>query len=367
MIMIYISRMLMLLPLIGSVSGANSPSKPAGDGFVIRTGVNVSHWLSQSNKRGDARRRYITQDDFNTIAAMGFDHVRIPVDEEQLWDAHDTHEDEAFALLHNAIQWAFAANLRVIVDLHIIRSHHFIAESNPLWTDPAEQDKLVRLWMQLSEVLRQYPNDKLAYEILNEAVADDPEDWNRLLAKVIAALRVREPARKIVVGSNRWQTAGTFPDLRIPANDRNIILSFHFYTPMPITHHKASWTDIAEYSGPVHYPGQAIEPNDMKGLSRKAIDMLEWANGYFTKDVLEHIMAPAIKVAAEKNLPLYCGEYGVYPTIDNEIRFRWYRDVCEIFNRNHIAYCHWCYKGDFPVVDDHGNPDAPLVSILTAE
>ncbi len=79
----------------------------------------------------------------------------------------------------------------------------------------------------------------LAYEILNEAVADDPEDWNKLLNKVTAAIREKEPERKIVAGSNRWQNAGTFPDLKFPKNDKNIILSFHFYTPMTLTHHKA--------------------------------------------------------------------------------------------------------------------------------
>ncbi len=361
------SMTIVLILMVGFMSTSCSQLTRTSDDFTIRKGVNVSHWLSQSEKRGDARRNYITQPDFNAIAAMEFDHVRIPVDEEQLWDAQGTKESEAFELLHNAIKWAFQAKLRVIVDLHIIRSHHFIADSNPLWTDPAEQDKLVNLWMQLSEVLSPYPNNKLAYEILNEAVADDPEDWNKLIAKVTAAIRIKEPARTIVVGSNRWQIADTFPVLKIPENDRHIILSFHFYTPLPVTHHKAPWTDIAEYSGPVQYPGQAIKPNDMKGLSNKAIEMLKWANGYFNKDSLEKIMAPAIKTAKKKNLPLYCGEYGVYPRVDNQVRFNWYKDVCEIFNRNNIAYCHWCYKGDFPVVDENSNPDTPLVSILTAK
>ena len=361
------NKILVLILVGGFMSISCSQLARASDDFTIRTGVNVSHWLSQSEKRGDARRNYITQTDFETIASMGFDHVRIPADEEQLWDSLGKKESEAFELLDNAIKWALKAKLRVIVDLHIIRSHHFIAEARPLWTDPTEQDKLVNLWMQLSEVLSQYPNDKLAYEILNEAVADDPDDWNKLIAKVIAAIRVKEPARIIVVGSNRWQTADTFPDLKIPENDRNIILSFHFYTPMPVTHYKASWTDMAEYSGPVQYPGRAIKPEDMKGLSSKALAMLEWANGDFTKETLEKIMAPAIKMAKEKNLPLYCGEYGVYPRVDNKVRFNWYKDVCEIFNRNNIAYCHWCYKGDFPVVDEKSNPDTPLVSILTAK
>jgi endoglucanase len=334
-------------PMFSTGSQVASSTQQAGSGpsageFKLRTGVNVSHWLSQSDKRGQERRKYITKGDFDTIASAGFDHVRIPVDEEQLWDSLGNKESEGFELLHSAIRWAFDAHLRVIVDLHILRSHHFIAESNPLWTDPAEQSKLVNMWLQLSGELHQYLTDALAYEILNEAVANDPEDWNKLLNMVIAAIREREPERKIVVGSNRWQIPDTFPDLRIPENDTNIILSFHFYTPLALTHHTAPWTAIAEYRGPVSYPGQIVDTSCYKDLSPKAADfMRNVANGYFTKEVLAKLMSPAIKVAKEHKLPLYCGEFGIYPKIPEDIALRWYKDVCDIFDENNIAYCHW--------------------------
>ena len=339
------------------------------DKFIIRTGVNVSHWLSQSERRGEERRQYITKRDFDTIAVSGFDHVRIPVDEEQLWDSTGKKDIEAFGLLHHAVQWAINANLRVIVDLHIIRSHYFNAENNALWTNPAEQEKLVTMWKELSQELVQYPVSTVAYEILNEAVANNPEDWNNLLKKVITALRVKEPNRIIVVGSNMWQIPDTFPFLKIPEGDRNIILSFHFYTPMALTHHKASWAPFAEYSGPVNYPGQTVDTANYKGLSQATVDaMRNFGNGFFTKETLEHRMAPAIKIAKQHKLPLYCGEFGVYPTIPEATMLRWYKDMCEVFNKNGIAYCHWCYKGDFPVVDVKTSaPNKKLVSVLTAK
>ena len=106
--------------------------------FDIRTGVNLSHWLSQTRKRGEERSNYIVKADFDTIAAIGFDHVRLPVDEIHLWSDEGEKEPQAFELLHNAVGWAFDANLKVIIDLHIIRSHYFNAAEKPLWTDPAE-------------------------------------------------------------------------------------------------------------------------------------------------------------------------------------------------------------------------------------
>lgn len=364
-------RMGMFLLVLGSFAFANaqdSKSSRSNNWFVMRTGVNISHWLSQSDKRGEERRRFMTQGDFDTIASMGFDHVRIPVDEVQLWDSVGNKETEGFELLHNAIHWAFAANLHVIVDLHILRAHYFNAKSNSLWTDSAQQERFVNLWQQLSDELHQYPNEKLAYEILNEPVANDPEDWNKVLNMVITAVRAKEPERKIVVGSDMWQIPQTFPELKFPENDSNLILSFHFYVPMALTHHTASWTPIAEYEGPVNYPGQIVDTSNYKEMSPSAANaMREYANGYFTKEVLEERMKPAIAVAKEHRLQLHCGEFGVYPKIPEDIMLRYYRDLCEIFNENGIAYCHWNYKADFPVVDKVGNPNHKLVSILTAK
>jgi endoglucanase len=358
--------MMLLCAGLSIQAQANKPQKQ-NEGFVIRTGVNVSHWLSQSKARGEKRKNYITKADFDTIASAGFDHVRICVDEEQLWNDKGKKEKEAFALLHSGIKWALENKLRVIVDLHIIRSHYFNAASNKLWTDPQEQQKLVSFWLQLQKELKRYSSKMLAYEILNEAVADNPDDWNNLFKKVIAKIRKEEPNRMIVIGSNKWQIPDTFPDLELPEGDSNLILSFHCYTPMALTHHTAPWTSIADYTGPVNYPGQIVDTAAYKDMSPALVEVMRNFNGIYNKEALQKIMMPAIKFAKEKNLQLMCGEFGVYPTIPQDVMLRWYKDMCGIFNENKIAYTHWCYKGDFPVVGKDGTPNRNLTSILTAK
>ncbi|MBK8280074.1 MAG: cellulase family glycosylhydrolase [Saprospiraceae bacterium] len=52
---------------------------------------------------------------------------------------------------------------------------------------------------------------------MNEPVADDPEQWNHLIARAVSVLRDLEPNRTIVIGSNRWQSAQTFDQLKVPA------------------------------------------------------------------------------------------------------------------------------------------------------
>jgi endoglucanase len=368
--MIFIEKIkfIFLLLTLFIISVYSQTASKFPENFKIRTGVNISHWLSQSENRGETRREYITKADFDSIASAGFDHVRIPVDEVQLWDSNGNKHKDAFDLLHDAVKWAEENNLRVIVDLHIIRSFYFNKSSNPLWKNEADQKKLVEMWMQLSDELHQYPDSMVAYEILNEPTAKDPDDWNKVFNRVLKSIRAKEPDRVVIIGSDMWQNPQTFPELRFPKNDKNIILSFHFYTPMALTHHTAPWTAIGEYKGPVNYPGWIVDTSNYKTLSPAAVKVMrDYANGYFTKDTLEKMMEPAIEVAKENNLHLYCGEFGVYPHIPQSTALRWYKDVCGIFNENNIAYCHWGYKGDFPVVNKDGSINRKLVPVLTAK
>jgi endoglucanase len=181
------------------------------------------------------------------------------------------------------------------------------------------------------------------------------------------SLREREPQRMIVIGSNRFQGAETFPDLKIPENDTNIILSFHFYTPFALTHYKASWTNIKSYSGPVKYPGQVVDSADLAGYPDSLRVIMNWASGFYTADTLEKRMQLPLEYTKKYNLPLYCGEYGCLVTAPRESRLAWYSDMIAIFDKNHIASANWDYKAEFGIYHENGNPDKELIEIITGK
>ena len=246
--------------------------------FSLEKGVNISHWLSQSDARGEARAAYFTRDDAAFIASLGFDHLRVPVDEEQMFTEEGKKDKEAFRLLHNALGWCKELGLRAVVDLHILRSHHFNNKEKPLFTEEKAQEQFYECWRQISKELKKYPDWMVAYELMNEPVADDPETWNVIVNRCAAAVRKQEPKRTLIIGSNRWQGFETVKDLRIPENDPNIIISFHYYNPFLLSHYKASWTDIKDYQGPVHYPGALIADADLAGLPQEAGKKYQWWN-----------------------------------------------------------------------------------------
>ena len=322
--------------------------------FHIMRGTNLAHWLSQSEQRGEARQKFITEKDIRYIDSLGFDHIRLPIDEEQMWDETGKRNDDAFALMHNCLEWSRKAGLRVVVDLHILRSHHFNAKEKPLWSKPEEQDKFIAFWKDLSGFLRDWPNSMVAYEFMNEPVADDPEQWNQLLARVIDSLRKWEPSRVLVLGSNRWQSASTFDQLKVPRNDTNIVLSFHFYEPMFLTHYQAGWTNLKDFKGDVNYPGQIVLNSNLPEHMR-----------VYNRDTLAYMMRKPFHLADSLKLPLYCGEFGIYEDFFPEAKLAWYRDMISIFKEHGVAYANWNYKsGSFGIVDDKMKPFPLIIDIL---
>lgn len=327
------------------------------ESFTIRRGTNIAHWLSQSNRRGYERSTFFTRKDVVLISSAGFDHIRVPVDEQQLWDSIGNRYNDAFQLLDRCMSWANEAGLRVILDLHILRSHHFNEKEKPLWTEPAAQDNFIRLWKDLSAAVHRWPNGMLAYEFMNEPVADDPEQWNRLLARVADSIRSWEPKRILVIGSNRWQSANTFDQLKIPPNDPNILLSFHFYEPFHLTHYKASWTELKNFNGQIQYPGQIVIDGNSEDERR-----------IYNRDTLEKMMQKPIRLADSLKLPLYCGEFGVIDGSPRDSKINWYKDMVAIFEKHGIGYANWNYKGGiFGIVDQQMKPDSALLKILTGK
>ncbi len=357
---------------------AEAPLNPAG--FVIQRGVNLSHWLSQ-DFGWNPREELITENDIRYIAGIGYDHVRLPLDEKEMWLEDGTPNEESFALVKDALEWCRKNDLRVIIDLHTINAHHFNAVNeglkNTLWNDPAAQQHFFDLWAQLSERFASYPVDQVAYEIMNEPVADNNEDWNSLVERTLKQIRASEPNRVVVVGSNRWQIPESFGDLKVPEGDKNIILSTHVYSPFIFTHYTADWTPLKDYTGPVNYPGRVLQEEDYQRLMAanggSLKDLVQDSNLEWNKEQIKNKFKPAIDRARELGLQLYCGEFGCLPTAPREGRLQYYADITDAMEESGMAWANWEYKGDFGIFEWHrgsvsiGAPDLEIIERLVGD
>jgi len=346
-------------------------------GFKIKRGVDLSHWLSQDYCWAP-KYAYINESDIRFIDSIGYDHIRIPIEEKEMWDSTGNPIVEAFKSLTNCLEWCAKYNLRAIVDLHIIRAHHFNSvndgATNTLWSDSSAQKNFLNLWVQLSDKLHSYPDSMVAYEILNEAVAPHHDDWNKLMNKAISVIRRLEPERVLIIGANIWQRACNLQYLKLPKGDRNIILSFHTYSPLALTHFKSNWTQLKNYKGSVHYPGQVVTNDDYNKYidltNINLLDQISDARDTFNTKRLVQIFKGGLEFAKLKNLQIYCGEFGCMQTVERKDRQTFYADMVSTLEENNIAWCNWEYKGDFGIYffDTEKKlshlPDFELIKIL---
>lgn len=323
--------------------------------FIIRRGTNISHWLSQSDRRGEDRERWFTRDDVNQIADWGFDHIRLPFDEVQLWSETEKREPEAWHLMESALDWCQTADLRVVADFHILRSHFLNREGTPtLFTDQDQLDRFLALWVDLSKELQSWSTDFLAYEILNESLARDPAVWNRVSGEAFRLLRDREPDRTIVLGSNSNESTRIDESLTIP-DDRLCLLTFRNFNPMAVTHYGAGWTSNGAYNGPITYPGPSVSEADIAELDPDLRVGMEEFTAVYNRERMLADLQPPLRRSRETGLPLYCGEFGVHYKAPIEVRDRWYADIISLFDEHGIAWANWDYKGGFGLLNSDGS------------
>lgn len=312
------------------------------DNFDITKGINIASWLSTPKYSGAQRVGFFQEADIKLLSEAGFDHIRLCIDEVVLWDeAGRKIQPYGFDLLHNAIEWCSKHNMRVLVDLHTTRNHRFTNSENILFTDPNEPAKFVKLWEDLSDELSKYPNSLVAYELLNEPVSSDPENWNRVAALAINAIRAKEANRTIVVGVCTSNSAERYNDLKLPSTHK-ILMTFHYYGPFLLTYYGAQSTTGGRRDIPIQYPGRLV-PDEW--ISALPANWQSTGQRTYTKETHATNILQRVNKAKQLGVPVFVGEFGTWNVTPEPARTNWYRDIVAVLSENSIPYTSWDYKG----------------------
>lgn len=332
--------------------------------FEIKKGVNIASWLSTPKYHGEQRKAFFNENDVKLLSDLGFDHIRVCFDEIYLWDdAGQKIRPYAFDLLHDAIAWCMKYNMRVLIDLHITRNHRFTQDENALFTDPNEPAKFVKLWQDLSDELKGYPNSVVAYELLNEPVSKDSENWNRVAALAINAIRARETDRTIVVGVCTTNATPRYDVLKLPSTHK-ILMTFHYYGPYLLTAYGLQSTTGGRQDIPISYPGRLVAEEDIHLLPPS---WQSTGRNYYDRSSLESGLMKGIDKAQKLGVPVFVGEFGTLYATPEPSRSNWYRDMVSIMGEKNIGYTSFDYKGaGYSVVSEDLSLRYPnLINILT--
>lgn len=319
------------------------------DGF--RNGVNLGGWISQFDRYDKAHfDTFITKEDIARIKAMGFDHVRVPVDYIVIEDDEGSIKEDGFAYLAACRAWCEEYGLNMLIDLHECYGYSFDPlkkdmDRRKFFYDAALQERFLKLWKEIAGRFKAYEH-QVAFEPLNEVVCSDvAQAWNELLGRYIRMMREIVPEAYLIVGGVMYNNVLSVPLLDVPVDD-HIVYNFHCYEPMVFTHQGAYWVDSMPLDFRISYPKTLQEYRDAGRMLNADLAGAVYKEGIseIGPAFFDDIFAPAVEKANRDNVCLYCGEYGVIDRAAEDDRQRWIADINKAFDKHGIGHALWNYK-----------------------
>ncbi len=320
-------------------------------------GVNFGGWFSQCDYSKERFDNFITEKDFKKVSDWGLDHVRIPIDYNLVEDEDGNYLEEGFAYIQNAIDLCGKYGLNMILDVHKTLGFSFDSGENEagFFESDELQEHFYMLWEELSRRFGKY-YDRVAFELLNE-VTDKCflDKWNEISTQCIKRIRAICPDVYILVGGYWNNSIEALKDLAMPYDDK-IVYNFHCYEPLIFTHQGAYWIPDMPSDLRTAYPNtidnyKALHEN-IKKSSLSIYDFIKTKNADVS--FFEELFAEAVKIAGERNVSLYCGEYGVINLADIESTLKWYKDINSVFTKYGIGRAAWSFREmDFGLDDEH--------------
>ena len=322
-------------------------------------GVNLGGWFSQCDHSEKRYDYFIRKDDFARIARWGFDHVRIPIDYELVLDDGFSLREDGFRRLNDCICWCGENGLNMILDLHKTPGFSFDdgEQEGGFFDSERYQQVFLDLWKEFAARFGSYHH--LAFELLNE-VTDSAYcvKWNEIAGRAVAAIRSIAPEIPILIGGYHNNSVAAVKDLDPPV-DSNIVYNFHCYLPLIFTHQGAYWLDGMDRAFRTGFEHTGAEYAEMtrRQIGSWFAEGIPESEEILTASYFEQQFSEALKVAEERDVPLYCGEYGVIDLADPEETVKWYDCIHAVFEKHRIGRAIWSYKEmDFGLVDAHYDP-----------
>ena len=303
------------------IAAAGEPAKPVSiDALVkpgqMRRGVNVLGYDGIWKGEIDAPFRI---GDFKLIRDAGFDHVRINFFGFSFMNAEAVLDGAVLGRLDRVIDAATASGLTVVLDQH---------DNELCQRAPGEcKARLVAFWRQISaRYAKRYP--RLVYEILNEPGGHmTTAEWNETLNAALAVVRAREPRRIVIAAALNAGDPRAIEKLELPAGDRRLIVTFHYYQPMQFTHQGAPWSP--EFA---------------------ALRDVEWGSDAERAQVIEDFGIVSAWAQVHQR-PVYLGEFGVYDKAPAGPRALWTSFVAGAAAERGWGWAYWQFDHDFALFD----------------
>lgn len=291
-------------------------------------GVNMNGYVDANPV--DGNDALMSEQDFRELREAGFESVRIPI----TWVKHCAKEApyaidaDFFKKIDWTIEQCFKNDLAVSIDVHYY-PYINMEDAAPALSWDENLDRLKSFWTQIAEHYKDYPNDMLFFDLLNEPNTKLGADGlNKLHAELISIIRKTNPDRTLIVGTPDLGQTWTLGELTFPEGEWNIIVQGHYYLPHTFTHQNLSYV-----------------PSAMSG------QQVEWLGTDEEKAPIIRDLDFCKRWSEQTGRPVNIGEYGVCLNAPQESINRYLKFMQEQMRERGFSNHIWAYRGLFGVYD----------------
>ena len=304
-------QLALLLTLSGTAACAATVTPP------VHRGINILSWDPIWTLPDKARFKV---EDFKLIRDSGFDFVRIVAVAFGHMGPDGKMNPQWLSTLDWAVKNATAAGLSVIIDEH---DNTYCGNNGPEC-----RAKLHSFWSEVAPRYRNAPKSVM-FEILNEPHGQMNDIWQDTFTEMLAQIRKTNPTRIVVIGPTRSDSRSYLDSFELPEDDRNILVTFHYYEPMQFTHQGAPWSP---------------QTKDLKGVS--------WGSAA-DRGTLAMNFGEIARWADRHGRPVLLGEFGAYDKGGTPVEQRAGYDgaIAREAEKNGFAWSYWQFDGDFIAFD----------------
>lgn len=391
---------------------ATSPAASEGSGParapLLRRGVNFHHplnWPETTTRNG--RRDYVwppfandvhktSDDELRRLKALGFDFIRVTVDPSILIVSEGERRQFLADRIRSLVARLNAAGFAVVFDLHPVRVNPAYQPSALVQPGAEAFAAYLRMVGQVATILKDFPPDRIVFELMNEPGLDKLSDaprWQPMLEALHASARAAAPDLPLMLEGVMWSDRKALIGLDLaPFRSSNVLYTFHYYEPHSFTHqgvendvtsycHDLAWPARAENVATVYSQAQQLVAANPRLSAAERADALTR-----TKFLLDQYLAAGHNAArirsdfeevaqwAKRNsIPadrVVLGEFGcVFSSNGRPLgqdRVSWLAAVRQTSEVMGFPWAYWAYKGygGMELIDPAGTMHQELIGAL---
>lgn len=307
------------------------------------------------------------ESDFQMIAELGFDFVRLPMSYWCWSDPKDWKklDEKVLREIDQAVEFGKQYGIHTNLSFH--RAPGFSVDRSAkepfnLWLDEEAQQAFDYHWSHFADRYKGIPNRNVSFNLVNEPATVDferkiplsHEQYANVVKRVVKAIRNVDPNR-LIIADGMWWGREPVPELA----DLGILQSTRGYEPSQITHYMASWVDGAETWPVPTWPFVPEQSTELRYLSDEM-------NNYYKKKLEEWGVPLGMEWNAERisrqmidpwkklqgmGVGVHVGEFGAFSKTPHDVVLAWMRELMGQWKNAGWGWAMWNFRGGFGILD----------------